>query len=182
MDSQEKPKKKFYKKWWFWVIIVIMALMVIGSINNSPSKVGSDASATPAQSTFKVGDQIKEGNTILTVTSVKKNWQSTNQFDKPTNPDNAYVLVTVEIQNTGSDSLDLSSMFDFKLEDGNGAIRNQSIGGVGIKSLSSIGAIAPGGKASGQVLFEAGKDALDKLTLHYDPTFSFGKAVAIELQ
>lgn len=183
MDQQAGSGKKFYKRWWFWVGAVVLLFIIIGSSgSSSPSKVGDSASATAEQTTFKVGDQIKGGDTILTVTKVTPNWKSTNQFDKPSNSDNAYVLVTVEIQNTGKSALDLSSLFDFKLEDGNGAIRNQSIGGVGIKNLSSIGAIAPGGKASGDILFEASKDALAKLVLHYDPAFSYGKEILIELQ
>lgn len=184
MDTQQ-VKKKWYMRWWVWALAILGVFIILATLGGSsaPEKVGSTNGTNATEETvFKVGDQVRAGDTILTVTGVKRDWRSTNQFDKPNSPDNAYVLVTVEIQNAGEDTLDLSSMFDFKLEDGSGAIRNQSIGGVGIKNLSSVGALAPGGKASGDILFEASRTALDRLVLHYEPTFSFGDAIAVELQ
>lgn len=85
------------------------------------------------------------------------------------------------VENKGSGDLDLSGLWDFKLEDANGVQKGQSIGGIGIKKLPT-GSLSPNGKASGDVLFEADKNALTNLKLRYKPLFSFADEVVIELQ
>jgi predicted RecA/RadA family phage recombinase len=183
MDTQEKPKKQLYKKWWAWVIGVIVVFFVINAVNGTPTKVtDSGATVTAAQTTFKVGDQVKEGDTYITVTKVNKNWQSSNQFDTPRNAGDVFVVATIAIENKGSSDLSVSGIFDFKLKDADGVIRDQTLGGIGLNSLSSISSLAPGGKASGDVIFEVPKTATSDMTLEYDPIGSFGSTVDIELQ
>lgn len=176
-------KNKFYKRWWFWVLAVVVFFIIIGSSgSSSPTKVGDVGDTnSPKQIVFKVGDQIQSDDMLLTVTNVTKNWKSSNQFDKPSNPDDVYVVVSVVIENKGSEDLDLSGLWDFKLEDANGVQKGQSIGGIGIKKLPT-GSLSPNGKTSGDVLFEADKNALTTLKLRYKPLFSFADEIVIELQ
>lgn len=186
MENQQIPKKKFYKKWWFWVLVVVVVFIIIGASNSSsPSKVGEDGTPATAdtqqQTIFKIGDKVKIKNTVLTVTKVNKNWQSSNQFDTPSNPGDVYVIVTISLENQGSDTLDLSGFWDFKLQDGNGVIHDQGIGGIGLNKLNA-GSLAAGGKTSGDVIFNVPKDATSNLTLQYQPLLSFSQPVVIELQ
>jgi hypothetical protein len=183
--NQEAPKKKpFYKKWWVWVIGIFVLFIIIGaSGDSSPQKVGENGTVenSQQQTVFKVGDQIKIKDTVLTVTDVNKNWKSSNQFDTPSNPGDVYVVVTLSLENQGSKQIDLSGFWDFKLQDGNGLIHDQGLGGIGLTKLST-GSLAPGGKTSGDIIFDVPQDATSKLTLHYEPLFSFSDPVTIELQ
>lgn len=179
-------QKKWYKRWWAIILYVIVAFIIIGSLGGSPdntSKVGEVATSPEQQQPemYKIGDQVKRGDTVLTITKVNKSWKSSNQFDTPSNSDNTYVVVTVSMENQGTKDLNLSGFWDFKLEDANGVKRDQSIGGIGLNKLAT-GSLSPGGKTTGDLIFEAGKDATGKLTLHYQPLLSFGKPAIIELQ
>lgn len=194
MENSEKPKMRFYKRWWFWVLVVVVILIIVGaSGNNSPQKIGENGSNTTAGTqasmgnqpqVFNIGDQIKQGDTVLTVTKVNKNWTSSNQFDTPQNPSDVYVVVTVSLVNQGSSNLSLSGMWDFKLQDANGALHDESItGGIGLNKLDSAASeLAPGGSVTGALVFEAPANATSKLVLDYQPLFSFGQPVDINLQ
>ena len=173
-------RKPFYKKWWFWVLVVIVILAAIGSSSPTPHKVGTTSTQTQP-TTFKVGDQIKMGDTVLTVTSVNRNWKSANEFDTPSNPNDVYVTVSVSLQNQGTGTIDLSSFWDFKLEDATGVIHDQSLGGVGLNALST-GSLAAGGKTSGDILFEVPQNATSNMALMYQPLFSGNQPVKVELQ
>lgn len=177
---EEKPKKKFYKRWWFWILVVIVLMIIGASSGSTPQKVGENG-ATAKSQTFKIGDQVKIKNTVLTVTKVNKNWKSSNQFDTPSNPGDVYVVVTISLENQGSDTIDLSGFWDFKLQDADGVIHDQGIGGIGLNKLSS-GSLAAGGKTSGDIIFSVSKSATSNLTLQYQPLFSLSQTVAIELQ
>ena len=160
------------------MIVVVVVLIILGSIGGS-SSTGNDTASESV--VYKVGDQIESGDSILTVTKVTKNWKSSNQFDKPSSPNDVYVLVSLSIENKGTDDLSLAGMWDFKLEDSNGVQRSQALGGVGISQLPT-GSLSPNGKASGDILFDADKNALDNLKLHYQPLLSFNKKVIVDLQ
>jgi len=185
-EVETKTKKEFYKRWWF-IVLVVLVFIIVGSTNDLSEKkkandlVEKDKQTNLQKEVFKIGDQIKSGDSFLTVTKITKNWKSSNQFDKPSSPNDVYVLVDVLIENKGSKDLSLSGMWDFKLEDSNGLQRSQAIGGVGIKQLPS-GELSPNGKATGEILFEADKSALNVLKLRYKPLFSSTKEVVIELQ
>jgi type II secretory pathway pseudopilin PulG len=185
MDQDQGSKKKqFYKRWWFWVIVVVVLLIVIGASNSSsPHVVGQTQNSTERQqTTFKVGDQIQNGDTVLTVTKVNKNWQSSNEFDTPQNPGDVYVVVTVSLTNKGSDTLSLSGGWGFKLQDANGEQVNESLGGVGLNKIDSVSSLAPNGTATGNVIFEVPASATSNLTLIYQPLFSASAPINVQLQ
>ncbi len=181
-QAEPKPKKKFYKKWWFWVLVVILFFILVGSHNSTPHVVGTQPAAEATQTTFRIGDQVQEGDTVLTVTSVNKDWHSSNEFDKPQSPSDQYVVVTVSIANKGTDALNVSGMFDFKLQDATGAQHDMSLGGIGLNSLDQVSSIAPNGTATGDVLFEVPSSAISNMSLVYQPLFSLGSPVMIQLQ
>ena len=183
METKEKVKKPFYKKWWFWAIIVLVIIVAAGGDTPTPQKVGEDGAAQVQEETiFKVGDQIKLKDTLLTVNNVNRNWKSSNQFDTPINPGDVFVVVSLSLENAGDREVDLSGFWDFKLQDADGLIHDQSLSaGIGLKKLSS-GSLAPGGKTSGDIIFSVPEESISELTLKYEPLFSLAKEVVVELQ
>lgn len=189
-EETAKAKKPVYKRWWFWVLAVIVLFILIGAIsgNKNPQKVDSGQSSADSkdqeQTNFKIGDQVKRGDTVLIVKEVNKDWHSSNQFDKPQSPQNVYVVVMVGIGNEGKKDMSLSGAWDFKLKDGNGAKHDQALGGVGLNRLDagSTTSLAPGGVIAGALIFEVPSTATDNLTLEYQPLFSFGSPAEIALQ
>lgn len=72
---------------------------------------------------------------------------------------------------------------DLKLQDTNGVLHEEGIGGIGLNKLDSVASsLAPGGKVTGDLIFEVTSAGTSKMTLHFQPLFSFGKPVSIKLQ
>lgn len=192
MDTPQGAKKNFYKRWWFWTLVVIAGIIVITASNSSsPHIVGSTQAGTnqpqgasnqTQQTVFKVGDKIQNGSTVLTVTNVNKNWHSSNEFDTPQTPGDVYVVVSVSLTNTGNDTLNLTGDWGFKLQDADGVQHDTSLGGIGLPSFNSISSLAPGGTATGNVIFEVPQSSTSNLTLIYQPLFSFGSPIEVQLQ
>lgn len=165
-----------------------MLLIIVGvSGDPTPKKVGENGQIerdSNQKQVFKVGDEIKRGDAVISVTKVNKDWKSSNPFDKPQSPDNAFVVITVSLSNQGKSDMNLSGFWDFKLEDGNGVQRNEALGGIGLNKLSSgsITSLSPGGKITGDMIYEVSKSSATNLKLHYKPLFSFGDPATIELQ
>ncbi|KKS96365.1 MAG: hypothetical protein UV73_C0011G0037 [Candidatus Gottesmanbacteria bacterium GW2011_GWA2_43_14] len=142
-------------------------------------------SPTLEQEIFKIGDAIQRGVIGMKVNSKVIDWHSSNQFDKPRNPGDVFVVVNVTLVNHGTNDLRLSGFWDFKLEDANGVQRSEAISaGIGLNKLSgeSMTALSPEGIITGDLLFAVPDDATDYLVLHYKPLASFGKPAKIELQ
>lgn len=178
---EEQKSKKIYRRWYFWVLVILVLIFIVISSSDSP-KSSTNNQPSNQEEIFKIGDQVKRGDSVITVEKVNRNWQSSNQFDKPQNSENVFTVITVSVQNNGNSDLNLSSFWDFKLEDANGVQRNEAIGGIGLNKLtSSATTLSPGGKISGDLIFEAPKDST-RLILHYKPLISFGKPAKIELQ
>jgi len=177
------------------VLGIIFLIGIIGAIvggnsvkKNTPTlnnQEQTELKNEEEQELFKIGDQVKRGDTILIVNKIEKDWRSTNQFDKPQSPDDVFIIVNVTLENQGKNDISLSGFWDFKLEDAQGVQRSEAIaGGIGLNKLSgqALTALSPGGKISGDLLFAVPKDAISSLTLHYKPLVSFGNPAKIELQ
>lgn len=140
---------------------------------------------TPEQEIFKIGDAIQRGVIGMKVNSRIIDWHSSNQFDKPRNPGDVFVVVNVTLVNHGTSDLRLSGFWDFKLEDANGVQRSEAISaGIGLKKISgeSMTALSPEGIITGDLLFAVPEDVTNHIILHYKPLASFGKPAKIELQ
>lgn len=185
----EKAKKKWYKRWWAIVLYVFIVLIIIisNTNDNTAQKVGQTNQGNNdknIQSVFKIGDIIKRGDVALTVNKVQMDWKSSNSFDTPSNSNNIFVVVSVSLENQGSKEMNLTGFWDFKLEDSQGVQRSEALSGIGLNKLSSgsVTSLAPGGKISGDLIFEVARAASDKMKLHYKPLLSFDDTIVIELQ
>lgn len=177
--SSQTKVTPVYKKWWFWVIIVVLILIVGGAAssnsNNGPKKVGessesndstkTESSAPDNKSDFKVGDVISMDGLEIVVTSVERNWKSSNEYEEPKDG-KEYVKVNIKIENKSSDKKSYNAT-NWEIEDSDGAIEGQAFV-IGNDDDLSYGDLASGGKKSGLVIFEV--PAEDKgLKIHYQP-------------
>ncbi|MDD5098123.1 MAG: DUF4352 domain-containing protein [Candidatus Pacebacteria bacterium] len=118
MEKQEqKPKKKFYKQWWFWLIAILVILTIIGSSGNNPEKVGSSNpdNQTTGSTNFKVGDNVKMGNSIITINKVE--YSQGGKYTKP-NDGNEWLNLNLTIENTGSSQQYITTLGQMFVPDG----------------------------------------------------------------
>ena len=181
-EKSEKSGKPIWKKWWFWVIVVI--IVIVGASSGSDDKKtastssGSSSQAVDAAKSYKVGDTVPLKNHTLTVNSVNKSYKSSNQFDKPMDSSNSFVVVNVTLNNTGNDDLS-ANQFGFKLEDETGVQRTPTISSSVGDLLQSV-TLSKGGKISGNLVFE-GKTGSSVLKLHYEGGIFGGDEVVVNL-
>ena len=163
METNQAPapkKKPFYKKVWFWVIAIIVLLIIIGSGSNTPTKVGSNASSSTDTSnqpqtatTYKVGDNIKLGDSILTVNSVSISHGA--DYMTPS-AGNEWIDLNVTIQNTASTQQNVTTLGQMFLKDAGGnsyqiAVTDKQLSN---PSNSLDGTIIANSKRTGWVGFE----------------------------
>ena len=169
-------------------ISVMFALAGCGA-EEKPEKVSQAAGASteegkdaakeekPAKEFFAIGEQVKLGDNILTVSKVAKS--NGNDFDKP-KAGHEYVIVTVEINNSGKENISYNP-FDFKMANSQGQIVDQAFTTLDSDTALQSGELTTGGKVSGTLSFE--QPAGDKgLQLHYTPDFWSDSTIKINLQ
>jgi hypothetical protein len=118
------------------------------------------ASNAPASSVFAVGQVIKTGDNLLyTVTSVTAPFISTNEFDVPKN--GQFLAVAVTFQNNGSKEVRITGLLSFTLRDGNGQSYDEAF--VADAPNPPDGAVAPGDKLAGTLVFDVPKGQHFKL-------------------
>lgn len=192
MANAKEPgeKKSIFRKWWFWVLAVLIIGALGSGASDSTTTTGTDnsggqtatESSQPKQeekkTEYKVGDVVKLNNHEIVVNSVNKNYKSGNQFEKPQNSANTFVVVDLTITNTGNSDLPANE-YGFKLEDETGTQRNGTF-------LSTLDGrmewvtLSPGGKITGKIPYEA-KAGSSVLKLHYSPGAFGGEEVVISL-
>jgi hypothetical protein len=161
MDSQVSPKKKsIFKRWWFWLIVVIVIFIIIGSSNSTPVKVGSagsTATGTPAaitqSTTFKVGDQIKIGDSYITVNKVDVTHGG--EFSQPSSG-NEFVSLNITIQNTSNTSQYVTTLGQMFVKDAGGNSYQVTSTDVTMQNISEDldGTVIANSKRTGWVGFE----------------------------
>lgn len=111
---------------------------------------------------FAVGDSIKKDGKVVTVTKVKRS-QGT-EMDKP-DKGNEYVIVSVKIANKGEEKISYNP-FNYSLKNAQGQINDQAMALIDQDTHLNSGKLAPGGKVSGTIVFQAPKKSTNKdLTL-----------------
>ena len=121
MENQEpKKKKRFYKRWWFWVLIVFVFIIIITSSGNKPEKVGQTTtndqiSNTSENQTFKIGDQVKMGKSIITLNKIE--YSQGGQYTKPVE-ENEWINLNLTIENTDSSQQYITTLGQMFIRDG----------------------------------------------------------------
>lgn len=165
-------------------VAAAVGLLVIagcGSNENSGTLVssspGTGATKAPAaQTTFKVGDQIKVGNTmLLTVTGVQAPVDSGNQFITPKN--GQFMTVMVSLQNVSNQPQNVSSAISFELRDDTGQSYNETF--LPDAPKPPDGSIAPNDKLAGGLTYDVPRGKNFKL--YYKNNVFNGGQVIIDL-
>lgn len=147
--------------------VVIMACG--GSSANSGTSVGTNGGSSTSTSSsgsggskhFKVGDQVKVGDTyIVTINSFKTN--PGDDIFKPKSG-NIFVIVDLTVKNTSTQEQSLSTLLQCDLKDATGQKYNETI-------ISNVtppdGKLAAGDIVKGQIAYEVSAS-------QHDFTFSF---------
>lgn len=184
----EIVKKPWYKRWWAILLCVIVGLSVISSVANQgsgPQKVGESApAAQPAQQTtapeqkteFERNDKVQVGNLVFSVVDAKQA-QSSNEYIKPQDG-KVFYQVSLALENTGNEKQDYNA-FSFKIEDATGNQKDATFGPDVSQPLNS-GSLAPGGKTTGDILFEVPAD-MKGLKLIHEPNIFLKEQIKIKL-
>lgn len=148
-------------------LLGVLALVIMacgGSSANAGTSVGTsgnNSSNSNSSKHFKVGDQVKVGDTfIVTVNSFKTN--PGDDIFKPKSG-NQFVVVDVTLKNVGSKEQDISSLLQFTLKDATGQKYTETI-------ISNVtppdGKLAAGDLLKGQIAYEVAAS-------QHDFTFAF---------
>ena len=146
------------------------------SENNRSSDKSENKEVEKSQ--YAVGDVIKFDDKEVTVTNVKRNYNTGNEFSRPKSG-KEFVKVTVKVRNKSDNtiSIDLS---DFKIQDSNGVIDTYSAPTFSLEDELETTQLAPEGTITGSIIFEVPKG--DKnLVLIYKPNFWYDKKIEIKL-
>jgi len=169
-------------------VIIIVILFIIGAASGGSSKsqkVGENGQPSspstqeppsqPTNVTYKVGDQIKSGDYVVSVNSVRKSTGS--QFMKPKDG-SVYIIPNVTVQNNSSDKTTISSLLQMYIKDSEGnkyspALTTDATGKVD-------GELLGGEKVKGDVGFEVPKTATG-LKFYYTAAWLTGQSITIDL-
>ena len=128
---------------------------------NKPEKIGQtntgdQTAKTTTDQTFKVGDQIKMGESILTINKVE--YSQGGQFSKPTEG-NEWVNLNITIENTGSSQQYVTTLGQMFVRDGDKNSYQVSVTNKAMENatLGLDGAIIAKSKRTGWVGFEIPK-------------------------
>lgn len=184
MENQEpKKKKRFYQHWWFWVLAVVI-IIAIASSGNEPEKIGQNTTnnetpITNESQTFKIGDQIKMGDSIVTLNKVE--YSQGGQYSKPTEG-NEWVNLNVTIENTGSSQQYVTTLGQMFIRDGDKNSYQVSITNKAMENpgFGLDGQVIAKSKRTGWVGFEILKGATG-LQFQYNDSIFGGGTILIDL-
>jgi len=138
----------------------------------------ADVAGEIMQTTYKVGDVISMGSTLLTVNEIQ--YPAGDDFSKP-NPGNKYLVVDLTIENQGSEAISISTLLQMSLKDPGGKKFDVDfMASVASGGTSPDGEIAPGEKLRGQVGFQVPENAAGLVFVFDASVWGSGK-VFVEL-
>lgn len=163
---------------------LLMALVFAVTACDSPvSKVDSSGnsqaegqSAAQEKTVFNKGDAVKVDDVVMTVTAAKQ-WKSKNEYEKPESG-KVYYMVTISLVNKGSEKADYNAL-NYKIQDADGNQTDEAFV-TEVPSKMNSGSLAPGGKFTGNLVFEVPK-SMKSLKLIMEPNMFSDQQVTINL-
>ena len=131
------------------------SILACGSSSDNSGSItsGGGSSSSTGAKHFKVGDQVKVGDTwVVTVNSAKPHGPT--EFDQPKSGD-TYLVIDATFKNVSSDEQNLSSLLQLSLKDSTGQKYDETI--VTFVKGSPDGKVAAGDLLRGQVVYEVPK-------------------------
>lgn len=150
-----------HQKLWSFLPVFALLLAIGGAIlacgsstdNAGSLTTGGSSSSSSTAKHFKVGDQVKVGDTwVVTINSAKLHGPT--EFDQPKAGD-TYLVVDITFKNVSSEEQNLSSLLQMDLKDATGQKYTDAI--VGFASSTPDGKVAAGDLLRGQVVYEVPK-------------------------
>ena len=169
------------------ILVAVILSGCSGSSGNpqgtAPEKVDQSAQSSadqdkPKQQTFKIGDAIKLGDYIITITKTEDPYKSKNQYMGPESGNRLMAVEVLYENNTADKSLDYNP-FDWKLFDGQGYNYDSGFTDSKDPQLNS-GTLNPGSKVRGWITFEVPTEAKD-FKLQFAPSFLSSDNVEVQL-
>lgn len=130
------------------------AIMACGSSSDNTGSITTGASTSSSSAKhFKVGDQVKIGDTwVVTVNSAKLH--GATEFDQPKSGD-TYLVIDASFKNVSSEEQELSSLLQMSLKDATGQKYTETI--ATFAKSTPDGKVAAGDILRGQLAFEVPK-------------------------
>lgn len=183
----EKNSKAWYKRFWVWLLIIVVVIIGASAAGGNKNETATDTgnssntqnSKQEEKTEFKVGETATFDDKSITVANVQRNYDTGNQFAQPESG-KEFVIVTVDIANNGSTTLDYNP-YEFKMQDSNGVQQNESLMALSQGKLNS-GSLAKGGKVTGKLAYEVPKDDTGLKLLYQNFSFFDNKAITFNLQ
>lgn len=123
---------------------------------------------------FKVNEEIKLKNTLLTVTAVEK--QKGNEYEAK--PGIEYIVISVKMKNASVKERISYNSLDFRIENSKGVLTDESY--LGDVETLDCGDLTPSGEISGKIVFEVPEND-PKLTLEYQPSWLSDSVIRVAL-
>lgn len=140
-------------------------VMACGSATDNAGTLTTGASSTAASTSkhFKVGDQVKAGNTwVVTINSAKIH--APTDIDQPASG-NTYLVIDATFKNISSSEQDLSTLLQLSLKDSTGQKYDETV--TTFAQQPPDGKVAAGDIVRGQVAYEVPK-AQKSFTLAFE--------------
>lgn len=165
-----------------WLVIFVISAANTASNTNDYNYTSSDLSSISSSKSTVVSGNVAETVTVekvdLTVREVKRGYVPESKYYTP-DAGKEYIAVSVELKNTGSESISFSS-YSFTVRDSAGLELNDAyVGGV-TGELESGSLAANGGSTTGVIIFEV-PTADTGLVLIYEPSYFDGEVAEIKL-
>lgn len=154
--------------------LVSLVAMACGSSTTGTSVGSGEVKSTtpPKAQHFKVGDQVKVGDSYLVIVNSVKT-SAGSGYDHP-DAGKIYVVVDLSITNTSSEQQTISTLLQFTLKDGEGQKYNDTY----VSGYNDPGGdLAPGDKVKGQMVYEVPK-TLHSFTFNFEPD-PFGQGIIV---
>lgn len=153
--------------------------------NNEPKKEASKETAKTdkqkeekeIKKEFAANETIELKGMHLNVTKVERS--NGSDFDKP-KEGNEFVIVSVKIQNKGTEKLDYNPFY-FKIQNSKGQITDESFTTINQDTALNSGELAPNGEVTGTLAFEAPKGDKGLKLLYKDNIFKEDEQIIIKL-
>jgi len=147
-------------------------------VDKATDQTAADKSTPKQQQLFKINDEIKLGDYVVSVIGKEDPYKAKNQFMQP-KAGNRLVAVEVVYQNNNKDKTLDYNQFDWKIFDSKGYNFESGMTDSKEPQLSS-GTLNPSGKARGWVTFEVPDESKD-FKIQFAPSFLSNENVEVQL-
>lgn len=170
-----------YLKWILIGVGVLVVLGALGKAGNKTQKVGQLplASASPKETIYKVGDQVKLKNFVIFINSAEES--TGTGWAKPVDG-NKWLNLNITLQNTGNNQVRLTTLGQMFVKDSEGNTYQVALTDKTLRNINNRldGVILADGKRTGWVGFEV-KENAQNLIFQFNANIFGGGNVQVAL-